>query len=233
MRTPATVRSAFTLIELLIVVAIIAILAAIAVPNFLEAQTRAKVSRLVSDFRAFKVGLESYRVDTNKLPEGDFPQTGAKAGVLGVGMYRLTTPIAYLTSINKSPFREDKIGADPNNPKYAVVNVHPLYVRAVTFTGGDPARNLNGVDYSDSYMQDRGGYLFNLPGNGTITIPPLLIDECSAGEYMIKSVGPDNIDNRSPSQTTGNATVYDPSNGTISDGDVVTFGDTSINAANR
>ena len=50
---------AFTLIELLIVVAIIAILAAIAVPNFLEAQTRAKVARVRNDHRAVVTGLET------------------------------------------------------------------------------------------------------------------------------------------------------------------------------
>ena len=48
----------FTLIELLIVVAIIAILAAIAVPNFLEAQTRAKVSRSLADMRSIATGNE-------------------------------------------------------------------------------------------------------------------------------------------------------------------------------
>ena len=59
-------RRAFTLIDLLIVVAIIAILAAIAVPNFLEAQTRSKISRAKADMRTMATALESYLVDNNK-----------------------------------------------------------------------------------------------------------------------------------------------------------------------
>ena len=61
-------QKAFTLIELLIVVAIIAILAAIAVPNFLEAQVRSKVSRVRSDMRSLATALEAYQVDNNKYP---------------------------------------------------------------------------------------------------------------------------------------------------------------------
>src|SRR6478736_2329222 len=59
---------AFTLIELLIVVAIIAILAAIAVPNFLEAQVRAKASRAKSDMRTAITAIEAYAVDAGKYP---------------------------------------------------------------------------------------------------------------------------------------------------------------------
>lgn len=59
----------FTLIELLIVVAIIGILAAIALPNFLNAQTKAKVSRVYSDLRNMKTAIESYRVDNNAYPD--------------------------------------------------------------------------------------------------------------------------------------------------------------------
>ena len=64
-------KKAFTLIELLIVVAIIAILAAIAVPNFLEAQVRAKVSRVKADERSLTNAIEMYRVDWNIYPQGD------------------------------------------------------------------------------------------------------------------------------------------------------------------
>lgn len=59
---------AFTLIELLIVVAIIGILAAIAVPNFLNAQIRAGVTRVKADFRTIMTALETYRLDNNDYP---------------------------------------------------------------------------------------------------------------------------------------------------------------------
>jgi len=79
-------KKGFTLIELLIVVAIIAILAAIAIPNFLEAQTRAKVSRDKSDMRTTSVALESFFIDHNWYPPdgfwlmGDWHQTPGDPG---------------------------------------------------------------------------------------------------------------------------------------------------------
>ncbi|HUT25598.1 MAG TPA: prepilin-type N-terminal cleavage/methylation domain-containing protein [Sumerlaeia bacterium] len=97
----------FTLIELLIVVAIIAILAAIAVPNFLEAQTRSKISRVRGDLRSLAAAIESYAVD-NQRPPIDC-NVGSTMGLWestrrDAAWNLLTTPIAYITSVPQDPF---------------------------------------------------------------------------------------------------------------------------------
>jgi len=103
-----SLKHAFTLIELLIVVAIIAILAAIAVPNFLEAQTRAKVSRTKADMRSMATALETYMIDFNTyVYQNKLSRALAGGGVNTPTLERLSTPIAYLTGVTsfKSPFR--------------------------------------------------------------------------------------------------------------------------------
>lgn len=91
----------FTLIELLIVVAIIAILAAIAVPNFLEAQVRAKLSRVKSDIRTIGVALEAYAVDHNAYPY--FDPDYDHSYLCDIPM--ITTPVAYLQTLLHEVFR--------------------------------------------------------------------------------------------------------------------------------
>ncbi len=75
----------FTLIELLIVVAIIAILAAIAIPNFLEAQTRSKVSRVKSDLCIIATAVESYTVDWGVTPIGFWESSQWQPAHFGLG----------------------------------------------------------------------------------------------------------------------------------------------------
>lgn len=97
----------FTLIELLIVVAIIGILAAIAIPNFLEAQTRAKVARSVSELRTIGIALETYAVDQNAYPQSNiFALAITPPGQpWPITLERLTTPVAYLSNVTlEDPF---------------------------------------------------------------------------------------------------------------------------------
>jgi prepilin-type N-terminal cleavage/methylation domain-containing protein len=56
----------FTLVEIMIVVAIIALLAAIAVPGFLRARKRAQASRVLNDLRLIDSAVDQYAIETNK-----------------------------------------------------------------------------------------------------------------------------------------------------------------------
>ncbi|MBN1901650.1 prepilin-type N-terminal cleavage/methylation domain-containing protein [Candidatus Sumerlaeota bacterium] len=93
-------NSGFTLIELLVVVGIIAILSAIAIPNFLEAQTRSKVSRAKTDLRSLAGALETYHVDNRNYPPA---RSFCEGFMESIGDYfmcpiEITTPVAYISN---------------------------------------------------------------------------------------------------------------------------------------
>ena len=177
---------AFTLIELLGVVAIISILAAIAVPNFLEAQVRSKVSRAKAEMKTIITALESYRVDTNRYPE-DYAAAVPKAYGLG----RLTSPVAYISSVPLDPFggyfdksngvhvRSYTLGTAPNDHpvRYALASVGP--------------------DLHDDTVP-----LFDYPGYF-----PSIWENPSSGYSYFR---------------------YDPTNGTISVGDIIRVSDYNL-----
>src|SRR2546421_2340143 len=59
-------RTGFTLVEIMIVVAIIALLAAIAVPGFLRARKRSQASRIINDLRLIDSAIDQYAIETNR-----------------------------------------------------------------------------------------------------------------------------------------------------------------------
>jgi prepilin-type N-terminal cleavage/methylation domain-containing protein len=67
-------RGGFTLVEIMIVVAIIALLAAIAVPGFLRARKRSQASRILNDLRMIDAAVDQYAIETNRT-------TGATVGI--------------------------------------------------------------------------------------------------------------------------------------------------------
>lgn len=61
-------RRGFTLVEIMIVVAIIALLAAVAIPNLLRARLNANESAAIGDTHALISALESYRAANGLFP---------------------------------------------------------------------------------------------------------------------------------------------------------------------
>src|ERR1700744_4676106 len=66
MEITSATRKGFTLVEIMIVVAIIALLAAIAVPNFLRARKRSQATRILEDLRLLDSACDQYAIETNK-----------------------------------------------------------------------------------------------------------------------------------------------------------------------
>jgi prepilin-type N-terminal cleavage/methylation domain-containing protein len=61
-----TKHAGFTLVEIMIVVAIIALLAAIAVPGFLRARKRSQASKILNDLRMIDSAVDQYAIETSR-----------------------------------------------------------------------------------------------------------------------------------------------------------------------
>lgn len=207
--------SAFTLIELLVVVAIIAILIAIAVVNFMNAKTRALVSRAEAELRSFAMAIANYQLDNGEFPadvrirnlrgEPDPPWDPAKL------LYVLSTPVAYMSSVpSKDPFPAK--GFDRRDVQGSGRWRHFYYIY---FNEGGPPENLG---------QTRGtGWATIYPHRGPQGLGPGF-----RYKWKMYSNGPDNMDielkNGQFYRYSGGEPVYDPTNGLRSWGDITRWG---------
>ena len=68
MRSRSTRQAGFTLVEIMIVVGIITLLAALAIPGFLRARKRAQASRVKDDLRLIEAAVDQYAIETQRQP---------------------------------------------------------------------------------------------------------------------------------------------------------------------
>ena len=125
-------RSGFTLIEILIVVIILGILAAIVIPQFSDASTQARVSSVKSDLQTMRSQIELYKVQHKDALPGtvtgvDFTTAmtgytdidGVVAAGPGVNIYG-----PYLQQIPSNPFNNLNTVRDESGASTAGLNTY-------------------------------------------------------------------------------------------------------------
>ena len=105
-RTPRRGERGFTLIEIMVVVIIIGLLAAVIVPNMLGNVDKARVTKAKSDIQAMETGLTMFRLDNYIYPSNDMglKALAQKPDSSTVKNWR---PGGYLQHVNKDPWGND------------------------------------------------------------------------------------------------------------------------------
>ncbi|HQO33188.1 MAG TPA: prepilin-type N-terminal cleavage/methylation domain-containing protein [bacterium] len=202
----------FTLIELLIVVAIIGILAVIAVPQFSNALIRTQISRACSDLRNIGNAMEAYRLDYSFYPKAE---TSVPVGCLSklhcsgwqgwgpLWQVQLTTPVPYIQSeaiIERHFYQREKVS--------------PLQYNGPLFDPWQPPITYGAATSTEGYFDP----LYNDRSDGMV-----ITDKQPF--WIVHSCGPDHIESKITNGRYGTGRfIYDVSNGLISFGDLVRGG---------
>jgi prepilin-type N-terminal cleavage/methylation domain-containing protein len=216
----------FTLIELLIVIAIILILIAIALPNFLEAQARAKYVKSAGDCRALGQAVEAFRVDRNyllidiwdddstfgvlRLYElfGNIANPNKATRLMRDVMAPLTTPTAYIGEIPADPFLHD--------PKVrATEETWTGQLDTYTYFDRDPAIP-DVADKSTAAGKNKWPDDHNIQGYHSGNENRSQVKRLSDGEFALIGAGPDG----EVVQSGYRGMPYTPTNGTKSAGNI-------------
>jgi prepilin-type N-terminal cleavage/methylation domain-containing protein len=216
-------KHGFTLIELLIVIAIIAILALIAIPNFLEAQTRSKVSRVMSDQRAVATAVEAYAIDWTRYPCYHHPLDVNDGGAnpdqtCTYAPLTLTTPVAFITTLATDPFRVVATGKEPSRPFFYRHTIVETGAYETWPSPGFTGQVNNGTAEVGKFRDVAVDYFANRKSGASES-------DYSGKMWYLDSIGPDLKDDAHQVLSgSGFSFKYDPTNGTVSNGDVIKWG---------
>jgi len=122
-------KGGFTLIELLIVIIIIGILAAIAIPMFLNQRDKAKESAIKEGVHTIQVGVQTFAVDKSDIFPTVDEMTGTSAAV----------PTAMASFVDNWPRKQWPAATTDKYMKYVADNALGANKGDYTYTGGGSA----------------------------------------------------------------------------------------------
>ncbi len=114
-------EAGFTLIEIMVVVAILAILAAFVIPNIADEPGKARVVKAKQDIRAMEAALDLYKLDNFNYPSTDQGLPALSQQPEGAANWKSG---GYLKKLPKDPWGRDYLYQSPG--EYGPVDVYTL-----------------------------------------------------------------------------------------------------------